>query len=117
MACQDLNGVVVFRPYGHLHEGSEIDRLESGLAYMLDGGVRHVVINLGRVGRLSARAVGVMASAHALAQRNGGHLTVTGAHRDHFEIFRITGLSEVLDLRGSLDALVERIERRSQAVA
>lgn len=117
MVYQELNGVVVLRPRGHLYEGEEVDRLESGLGYLLEGGIHQVVVSLIEVGHLSARAVGVMASAHALAERKGGHLVVTGARPEHREVFRITGLAGVIDVRDTSPPAITPFDGFRAAVA
>jgi anti-anti-sigma factor len=99
MTCHEANGVAVLTPHGHLHEGEESDRLEAGLARLLERHEPHIVVDLERTDRLSARAVGVIADAYQRAGRRGGRLTVRGATSQHRHVFEITGLAGLVNGR------------------
>ena len=97
MTCHEANGFAVLTPHGHLHEGEESDRLEAGLAKLLDRDEPLIIVDLHQADHLSARAVGVIADAYQRAERRGGRLAVRGTTRQHRRVFEITGLSRLVD--------------------
>jgi len=115
MTSHDVDGIVIVSPAGPLHEGIECDRLEGALQALLLQGVRHVVVNLAEAGHLSARAVGVLARAHADAELRGLRVAISNPRPDHRQMFDITGLAAVLDLRPSDTAAIAALAGRDVA--
>lgn len=106
MTCHEANGVAVLTPHGHLHEGDESDRLEAGLARLLDREAPRIVVDLADAEHISARAVGIIAAAYLRARRRGGRLAVSGASREQRRLFEITGLSRLIEPSGAPSARV-----------
>jgi anti-anti-sigma factor len=117
MTYHDANGVTVLTPQGCLHEGEESDRLEASLGRLLDRERPVIAVDLSRAGHLSARAIGIVADAHAKALARGGRLVVCGVRADHQRLFDLTGLSEVLDLRKDRASKLPRAGILGRAVA
>jgi anti-sigma B factor antagonist len=90
---------------GHmvLEVGGEIDvytapQLRERLVSMVDGGARHVVVDLGRVEFLDSTGLGVLVGALKRLRGVGGELSLVCNQERLLKIFRITGLDRVFTL-------------------
>ena len=90
---------------GHLvlEVGGEIDvytapQLRERLISLVDGGARHVVVDLGRVEFLDSTGLGVLVGALKRLRGAGGELFLVCGQERLLKIFRITGLDRVFTL-------------------
>jgi anti-sigma B factor antagonist len=109
--------------------GGELDfgaspRLRARLFAHIDGGTRHLVLDLSEVTFIDSTAIGVLVGAVARLRETGrGSLRVVCANGNArvLRIFDIAGVADVLDLHGSREealavlALVRSLEARAQA--
>jgi anti-sigma B factor antagonist len=93
------------RVAGHLvlEVAGEIDvytapQLRERLISLVDGGERHVVVDLGRVEFLDSTGLGVLVGALKRLRGAGGELFLVCGQERLLKIFRITGLDRVFTL-------------------
>ena len=96
---------------GHLvlEVGGEIDvytapQLRERLISLVDGGARHVVVDLGRVEFLDSTGLGVLVGALKRLRGAGGELFLVCGQERLLKIFRITGLDRVFTLYPTVEA-------------
>ncbi len=107
---------VVLRPSGDLLEGPVCDDLEQTLERLLAQG-RRVIVSLAQTGQLSAHALGVLAHARALSDRNGGRLGLCSAHDHHRWLLQVTRLTPALGLYDTEAAAYAALSRPRNGVA
>ena len=95
---------------GHtvLEVGGEVDvytapRLRERLVELVDSGVRHVVVDLGRVDFLDSTGLGVLVGALKRLRATNGTFALVCAKEPLLKIFRITALDQVFPIFGSVD--------------
>jgi anti-sigma B factor antagonist len=71
----------------------------SELLDCLTGDVRNIVVEMSRVLLIDSAAIGVLLSAHKLAQGSGRQLVVENASDHVRRVFAVTGLERELNLR------------------
>ena len=86
---------VVLRPRGDLLEGPVCDDLERTLAELLRER-RPVIVSLSETGQLSAHALGILAHARAVSERNGGRLGLCSPRSGHRWVLEVTRLTPAL---------------------
>jgi anti-sigma B factor antagonist len=79
-------------------------QLRERLIALVEGGARHVVVNLDRVEFLDSTGLGVLVGALKRLRGVGGELFLVCAQERLLKIFRITGLDRVFTLYESVDA-------------
>ena len=96
---------------GHmvLEVAGEIDvytapQLRERLISLVDGGARHVVVDLGRVEFLDSTGLGVLVGALKRLRGAGGELFLVCGQERLLKIFRITGLDRVFTLYPTVEA-------------
>jgi anti-sigma B factor antagonist len=99
---------------GHtvLEVGGEVDvytapRLRERLVELVDGGARHVVVDLGRVDFLDSTGLGVLVGALKRLRAAGGTFGLVCAKEPLLKIFRITALDQVFPIFPSVEAASE----------
>jgi anti-sigma B factor antagonist len=96
-----------------LQVGGEVDvytapRLRERLIELVDGGARHVVVDLGTVEFLDSTGLGVLVGAHKRLRAVGGTLGLVCTREPLLKIFRITALDQVFPLYDSVEAASAR---------
>ncbi|KAB1160996.1 STAS domain-containing protein [Micromonospora sp. DSM 115977] len=94
-----------------LEVGGEVDvytapRLRERLLELIDGGARHVVVDLGRVDFLDSTGLGVLVGALKRLRAAGGSFALVCDKEPLLKIFRITALDQVFPLHPTVDAAV-----------
>jgi anti-sigma B factor antagonist len=92
-----------------LEVGGEVDvytapRLRERLIELVEGGARHVVVDLSRVEFLDSTGLGVLVGALKRLRAAGGTLGLVCAHERLLKIFRITALDRVFALYDTVEA-------------
>ncbi|MFI7434504.1 STAS domain-containing protein [Micromonospora haikouensis] len=90
-----------------LEVGGEVDvytapRLRERLLELIDGGARHVVVDLGRVDFLDSTGLGALKRLRAA----GGSFALVCGKEPLLKIFRITALDQVFPLYPTVDAAI-----------
>lgn len=78
--------------------------LRERLVEIIDGGARHVVVDLSRVDFLDSSGLGVLVGALKRLRTAGGELGVVCASDKLLKIFRITALDRVFALYDTVEA-------------
>jgi anti-sigma B factor antagonist len=94
--------------YVVLEIGGEVDvytapKLRERLMAMVNGGDKHVVVDLGRVEFLDSTGLGVLVGAHRRLRARDGSLDLVCPHERLLKVFRITGLDNVFDIHASVE--------------
>jgi anti-sigma B factor antagonist len=94
--------------YVVLEIGGEVDvytapKLRERLMQMVNGGDKHVVVDLGRVEFLDSTGLGVLVGAHRRLRARDGSLDLVCPHERLLKVFRITGLDNVFDIHASVE--------------
>ena len=92
-----------------LDVGGEVDvytapRLREKLVELVEGGAKHVVVDLSRVEFLDSTGLGVLVGALKRLRNVNGTLGLVCAHERLLKIFRITALDRVFALYDSVEA-------------
>jgi anti-anti-sigma factor len=112
----ESDDVIVLEPTQDLHEGSECDQLEDALSRLAESGAQ-VVIDVTHVQHLSARCLGILAHAHQVASRHGGHVVLSGVTRPQRWLLRKTGLAEVVPIHDDLASARRHLATLRRVVA
>ena len=95
---------------GHtvLEVGGEVDvytapRLRERLVELVDGGARHVVVDLGRVDFLDSTGLGVLVGALKRLRAVNGSFGLVCSKEPLLKIFRITALDQVFPIFPSVE--------------
>jgi anti-sigma B factor antagonist len=94
-----------------LEVGGEVDvytapKLRERLVELVDGGARHVVVDLGRVDFLDSTGLGVLVGALKRLRAAGGTFGLVCSKEPLLKIFRITALDQVFGIFASVDEAV-----------
>jgi|RhiMethySRZTD1v2_1073278.scaffolds.fasta_scaffold03003_12 anti-sigma B factor antagonist len=95
-----------------LEVGGEVDvytapRLRERLIELVEGGARHVVVDLSRVEFLDSTGLGVLVGALKRLRAVNGTLGLVCAHERLLKIFRITALDRVFALYDTVEAATQ----------
>lgn len=85
--------------------------LREQLGELIDGGARHVVVDLTRVDFLDSSGLGVLVGALKRLRTAGGDLSLVCASGNILKIFRITALDRVFTLHDSVEAATASLGR------
>lgn len=116
MTTHSQDQVLVLVLEHELYGGPECDEMERQLMEHARAG-RSVVVDLARVRKMTARCLGILASAHLLATVRGGHVAICGVRPPGLWLLRQTGLSGVLTVHEDVAAALRDPALRSRAVA
>jgi anti-sigma B factor antagonist len=91
-----------------LEVGGEVDvytapRLRERLIELVEGGARHVVVDLGRVEFLDSTGLGVLVGALKRLRASGGTFGLVCSKEPLLKIFRITALDQVFPIHPSVE--------------
>jgi anti-anti-sigma factor len=112
----ESDGVTVLEPTQDLHEGVECDQMEEALARLAEDGAQ-IVIDVGRVQRISAHCLGILAHAHQVASRHGGSIVLCGPTRMEQWLLTRTGLADVIPILADVASAKRRLARPGRAIA
>jgi anti-sigma B factor antagonist len=91
-----------------LEVGGEVDvytapRLRERLVELIDGGAHHIVVDLNRVDFLDSTGLGVLVGALKRVKAHDGSLSLVCTQDKILKIFKITGLTKVFPIHGSVE--------------
>ena len=95
-----------------LEVGGEVDvytapRLRERLIELVEGGARHVVVDLSRVEFLDSTGLGVLVGGLKRARSHDGALRLVCAQEKILKVFRITGLTKVFPIHATLQEALD----------
>ncbi len=109
--------IAVLEPRGELIGGDETDELRSEVTNLFGGGNRKLIIDLGKTIYLNSTAIGVLIWAHTHYSKNGGEVKLANLNKSIKNIFVITKLTMVFDVRDSqIDAVASFAGEKKQLV-
>jgi len=87
-------------------------QLKQQIIDLLDGGVRHVIVNLTAVDYLDSTALGVLIGGLKRLRERNGALDLICPNPRIRRIFEITGLDKIFDIYATEDEAVEKLKSR-----
>jgi anti-sigma B factor antagonist len=84
--------------HGPLTSNEGDPALRPAVRAALDGGVRHIVLNLGDVSDVDSFGIAVLASTHMTAVNRGARLMISDLSRKLQHLFAITRLNTVFEI-------------------
>lgn len=72
-----------------------VDDLREALHSLIDGGARHLVVDLSQVSFIDSTGLGVLVGARRKVEVRDGSFSIAGANPRLVKLFRITGLTGV----------------------
>ncbi len=81
-------------------------RLRQAIIDLVEGGARHIVVDMGAVDFLDSTGLGVLVGGLKRVKIQDGELSIVTSQDKILKIFDITGLNKVFSIHDSLDAAV-----------
>jgi anti-sigma B factor antagonist len=103
LSARDAEGYLILDVAGEI-DVYTAPQLRERLIALVEGGARHVIVNLDRVEFLDSTGLGVLVGALKRLRGVGGELILACGQERLLKIFRITGLDRVFTMFGSVDA-------------
>jgi len=98
--------IAVVEPKGELIGGDETDEVRTEITKLSDEGNKKLVIDLGKTTYLNSTAIGALIWAHTHYAKNGGEVKLANLNKNIKNIFVVTKLTMVFDVRDTqLDAV------------
>ena len=98
--------IAVIEPKGELIGGDETDEVRSEITKLFAEGNKKLVIDLGKTNYLNSTAIGVLIWAHTHYAKDGGEVKLANLNKNIKNIFVITKLTMVFDVRDTqIDAV------------
>lgn len=79
---------------------------------LIESGIRKIIIDLKEVFWANSTGVGILFASLTATKKNGGHLILTGMHDKVEDIFQITHLIEVVDVKPSVQEAIEAMKNK-----
>jgi len=98
--------VALLEPKGSMIGGDETDELRSSVTDLFEQGNRKLVIDLSKVTYLNSTAIGVLVQAHTSYSKNNGTVKLCGINKNINNIFVVSKLTMVFDVRETRDEAV-----------
>jgi anti-sigma B factor antagonist len=81
-------------------------RLRQAIIDLVEGGARHIIVDMGAVDFLDSTGLGVLVGGLKRVKIQEGELSIVTAQDKILKIFDITGLNKVFSIHDSLDSAV-----------
>src|SRR5688500_3022404 len=81
-------------------------RLRQAIIDLVEGGARHIVVDMGAVDFLDSTGLGVLVGGLKRVKIQDGELSIVTSQDKILKIFDITGLNKVFSIHDSLDSAV-----------
>ena len=106
-STKEMNNVTVIKMEGSMLGGPEASELNSALHKLLDAKKKNIVVDLGGVSLMNSSGLGMLIGAVTTMRNGGGNLKVAVATEKIAQIFKITKVSNVIELHDSVKSAVE----------
>jgi len=100
-------GIGLIETKGSLVGGDETIELRQAVAGFVDRDYHKLIIDLSNVTYLNSTAIGVLVSAHTTYTRKGWQIKVCGINKNINNIFVITKLTLVFDVRDTREEAIK----------
>jgi len=111
VSSKSINGASVIDLEGEV-DVYTAPQLKQQIIDLLDGGVRHVIVNLTAVDYLDSTALGVLIGGLKRLRERNGALDLICPNPRIRRIFEITGLDKIFDIYATEDEAVEKLKSR-----
>ena len=102
-------GIGLIEVKGSLIGGDETVELRQAVAGFTEREYQKLIIDLGKVTYLNSTAIGVLVSSHTTYTRKGWHIVLCNINNNINNIFVITKLTLVFDVKDSLNDAVKSL--------
>lgn len=106
-STKELNNVTVVKMEGNMLGGPEASELNSALHKLLDAKKKLIVVDLGGVSLMNSSGLGMLIGAVTTMRNAGGNLKVASASEKVAQVFKMTKVSNVIELHETVKSAVE----------
>ena len=106
-STKELNNVTVVKMDGSMLGGPEASELNSALHKLLDAKKKNIVVDLGGVSLMNSSGLGMLIAAVTTMRNAGGDLKIAAATEKIAQIFKMTKMSNVIELHNLVKSAVE----------
>jgi anti-sigma B factor antagonist len=106
-STKELNNVTVVKMEGSMLGGPEASELNSTLHKLLDAKKKNIVVDLGDVSLMNSSGLGMIIGAVTTMRNAGGNLKIAAATEKVVQVFKITKVSNVIELHNTVKSAVE----------
>jgi anti-anti-sigma factor len=101
--------VAIVAPDTGLVGGPETTALEKTIGGLILKDNRQLIIDLTRVDALTTRGLAILVSSHVNYEKRGGRIVILNPGKGVRNVFRITKIGEVLQVRDTLDEAFQAV--------
>ncbi len=106
-STKELHNVTVVKMEGSMLGGPEATELNSALHKLLDAKKKLIVVDLSDVQLMNSSGLGMLIGAATTMRNAGGNLKIAGAVEKVAQVFKITKVSNVIELHMTVKGAVE----------
>ncbi len=106
-STKELAGVTVIKMEGSRLGGPEASELNNTLHKLIEGKKKKVVVDLGEVALMNSSGLGMLIGGVTTMRNAGGDLKIAGATDKVAQVFKITKVSNVVELHVNAKSAVE----------
>ena len=106
-STKELNDVTVIKMEGSMLGGPEASELNSALHKLLDAKKKLIVVDLGGVSLMNSSGLGMLIGAVTTMRNAGGNLKIASAAEKVSQVFKMTKVSNVIELHDTVKGAVE----------
>jgi anti-sigma B factor antagonist len=106
-STKELNNITVVKMEGSMLGGPEASELNSALHKLLDAKKKNIIVDLGDVSLMNSSGLGMLIGAATTMRNAGGNLKIAAATEKVTQVFKITKVSNVIELHETVKGAVE----------
>ena len=106
-SMKELNDITVVKMEGSMLGGPEASELNSALHKLLDAKKKQIVVDLSGVLLMNSSGLGMLIGAVTTMRNAGGDLKISSAVEKVAQVFKMTKVSNVIELHDSVKSAVE----------
>lgn len=93
----DKNGVVKLAVSGKLMGGADAEKFHEQIKQLLDGGQRHVLVDLNDVSWVNSTGLGILIAAHTTVKSAGGEMKLCNVSKRVESLLMVTRLNMIFE--------------------
>lgn len=106
-STKELNNVTVVKMEGSILGGPEASELNSALHKLIDAKKKNIIVDLSDVSLMNSSGLGMLIGAVTTMRNAGGNLKIAAATEKVAQVFKITKVSNVIELHETVKGAVE----------
>ncbi len=106
-STKELNDITVVKMEGSMLGGPEASELNGALHKLLDAKKKQIVVDLSGVSLMNSSGLGMLIGAVTTMRNAGGDLKIASAVEKVAQVFKMTKVSNVIELHDSVKSAVE----------